>query len=474
MKIIEPKVELLPSIGIDKSDGSIYSKMISRVAEIARLCYRSERSADDIDRDYEFTHGLYVKGHTSVFEHVRFNFEADALIPSWDSYDTAKKMAETNITANDKKNLKMTVSFNKARGIFCDLIRNHINRTSVGKEMVNIYKCHEDSLSTDGAYFSFMIYNINLRELIEIFDEMTFFIGNYAGHKYCEKEFGLASFWTTPNKFHIECMSNNDDVEFILFSLAVSLWRSIYIKFSDCRSDRASKNIFESISNKQEFYHEFTEGITKANVSEILESFTESAKKMISNMKSDVAYKKYLTFAMSYMSSSRGYKEIEHVKVIIPNGYLTFYIETNRGVLAELTRHRCLSPTVESTRYVNYSNTGKYGEMCFTDQISLYEPDKNDSLEDVKKNKKKQRLLRKMYAKEERMYNKLIKNGFIPQEARNVLPNGLVSRMYVTGRYDEWGSFVRLRSHKTAHPDIKVISDVIKEYVREIENRTYR
>lgn len=460
MKIIEPKVELLPELECE--DGhkiSTYCRMIERVAKIARLCYRSERSTNDLTRDCEFAHNLYDKGHTSVFEHIRVSLSADLLIPSWKHFNTAEKIVDM-VDTSKRKN-KMIYAFAEARSAFYEIIHQYTNRTSVSKNIVEVSLscCHQPILEELGACFSINITNVNLRELINMFNDLTYFIGNYFGRKYCDEEYDTTSFWEDRTRlFQSECIPIFNDAEHVLLSIAVALWRALYVKFSDYKSDTVRKNIFETISNKEEFIQ--PSDMTRKD-DEILSAFTVAAKRAISDMKNDTIYRRGLKSAMSYMSSDRTYDENKNIRIVTSNISYTFYIETNRGVLAELTRHRCLSPTVESTRYVNYSKTDKYGEMCFTDHVSIYNPNGIDTKDVIKKNRKKQRMLRKMYAKEERMYNKLIKNGFTPQEARNVLPNGLVSRMYVTGDFYEWMSFFSLRNSPNAHPDIREIATMI-------------
>lgn len=460
MEIIKPKVELLPNVDVKYTTKSVYCEMINRVAKIARLCYRSEQPAVDPDKiddkDCEFVHRLYEKGHTSVFEHVRIDFSANMLIPSLGSFDTAKKVIHMD---SDMERIYCDVETS-----FCSLIRKCINRTSICKESISARVRVSESVLEHVPCFEFRIENINLRELIGIFDELTMYIGSRVAKRYCGKKYGVTSFWVAPSRY-INIPAVTVEAEYVLMSLAVALWRAIYVKLSDRENDLSRKNIFETISNKQKFYNYF-DSTRVGNGEEIRTKFDSIAKEAILNIKDDVAYEKTLKSAMSYMTFHNiPYDEMKNIEISETPFCYTFYIETNRGVLAELTRHRSLSPTVESTRYVNYSKTDKYGEMCFTDQVSLYEPSENDSEDVIKKNRKKQRMLRKMYAKEEKMYNKLIKNGFSPQEARNVLPNGLVSRMYVTGTLFEWARFVNLRSDKSAHPDIRAISDQIKGYL---------
>ena len=82
-----------------------------------------------------------------------------------------------------------------------------------------------------------------------------------------------------------------------------------------------------------------------------------------------------------YKSEPKGEKSNENlVKKLIANGHhtplemstVTVRIITDRGVLAELTRHRLASFSVESTRYVNYSKKGlEFIKPCFWQEGSM-------------------------------------------------------------------------------------------------------
>jgi len=52
-------------------------------------------------------------------------------------------------------------------------------------------------------------------------------------------------------------------------------------------------------------------------------------------------------------------------------------------------------------------------------------------------------------------YNKLIMSGATPQEARSVLPNSLKTEIVVTANLREWRHILKLRTAKTAHPQMR-------------------
>jgi thymidylate synthase (FAD) len=130
-------------------------------------------------------------------------------------------------------------------------------------------------------------------------------------------------------------------------------------------------------------------------------------------------------------------------------GRLVVKVITNRGVLAEWTRHRHFSYAVESTRYCNYTKDK------FNNEITVIEPfqrEKNIIAYDAWKSS---------CETSEKEYFKMIQNGESPQIARSVLPQSLKCEMTVSGNFREWLLFLKLRTASSAHPDIRFISSII-------------
>lgn len=61
----------------------------------------------------------------------------------------------------------------------------------------------------------------------------------------------------------------------------------------------------------------------------------------------------------------------------------------------------------------------------------------------------------------ENTYNKLIKIGATPQEARSVLPNSLKTQIVVTMNIREWRHFFKLRTDAAAHPQMREVANML-------------
>jgi len=112
---------------------------------------------------------------------------------------------------------------------------------------------------------------------------------------------------------------------------------------------------------------------------------------------------------------------------------------TNRGVTHELVRHRLAAYSQESTRYVNYGNQ----EMAFIKPV-WWENSTSSQRESF---------MAACQTAEDR-YNELLGLGWIPQQAREVLPNALKTEIVVTANLREWRHIFRLRTAKASHPQI--------------------
>lgn len=140
---------------------------------------------------------------------------------------------------------------------------------------------------------------------------------------------------------------------------------------------------------------------------------------------------------------------IKFIKDILKRGHesviehfnITIKFITDRGVTHELVRHRLCAYTQESTRYCNYSKK----DMTFIKPIFWINNDTAFS-----------RWLEHMQISEQD-YNYLISIGATPQEARTVLPNSLKTEIVCTANIREWRHILKLRTAKTAHPQMRAL-----------------
>ena len=123
----------------------------------------------------------------------------------------------------------------------------------------------------------------------------------------------------------------------------------------------------------------------------------------------------------------------------------------DRGVSHEIVRHRIASYSQESTRYCNYSKGQFNGEITVIEPLYL-EPG-TEGYE----------IWKKACQEAEDNYFKLLQYGCTAQEARAVLPNSLKTEIVMTANVREWRHFLKLRTSKAAHPQIKEVAEMLLE-----------
>lgn len=125
----------------------------------------------------------------------------------------------------------------------------------------------------------------------------------------------------------------------------------------------------------------------------------------------------------------------------------------DRGVSHEFVRHRVMSFAQESTRYCNYSKDKFGNEITFISPCWL---------PDVKAKECFEYILQKT----EQAYFHLLQEGWLPQQARAVLPNSLKTELVMTGFIDDWKHFFFLRDAAPAHPQARELAEPLhKEFI---------
>lgn len=163
---------------------------------------------------------------------------------------------------------------------------------------------------------------------------------------------------------------------------------------------------------------------------------------------------------------------VEHVTASVE-----FYVD--RGITHEIVRHRLFSYTQESTRFVNYQKKMPpafiYPEVEVICQPCLdgftpyyYAPHERDSTQDdgrdagwyhgseIRCAYQPRWIVAILDA--ESAYKGLIATGWAPQLARSVFPNALASKVVMTGNLRSWRHFLRMRTTKEAHPQMRQVT----------------
>lgn len=119
----------------------------------------------------------------------------------------------------------------------------------------------------------------------------------------------------------------------------------------------------------------------------------------------------------------------------------SFRLITSIGVTRELNRHRVNSIAEQSTRYCNYSKDKFGGEITFVAPFWL----NSDKLVDSEAYDNAYELFVSACEEAEGYYMTLIDSGFVPQEAREVLPLCTATEIVHTAFASDWRHFFDLR-----------------------------
>lgn len=142
----------------------------------------------------------------------------------------------------------------------------------------------------------------------------------------------------------------------------------------------------------------------------------------------------------------------------------TVHFITSRGIMDEFRTHVGLSHLAESTRYCNYSK-GK-----FDNQVTFVIPSWCNSLIEGSEQKyspfeinEDEVVFMDALQNAQNSYLSLLKLGWKPQEARDVLPLSVKSELISCGFEDAWNNFFYRRCDNAAHPMARELACGLKE-----------
>lgn len=149
---------------------------------------------------------------------------------------------------------------------------------------------------------------------------------------------------------------------------------------------------------------------------------------------------------------------------------ITVKFITDQGILREFTRHRVFSFAVESTRYCNYSKNRFSHEITFIQPNWISDKDIENyhmdfgyfTDQDTNHITAVNRFISAL-KNAEYFYMELIKLGWKPQQARNILPLATKCDMVMTGFVSDWEHFFELRDATSAHPQAQELAHSLHE-----------
>jgi thymidylate synthase (FAD) len=152
---------------------------------------------------------------------------------------------------------------------------------------------------------------------------------------------------------------------------------------------------------------------------------------------------------------------------VIEHESLSVKFICDRGVTHEMVRHRLAAYSQESTRYCNY------GKDKFKNQVTYIIPVWSNIPEGVYndtyicKTGGEQIWFNAMLNLEQDYLN-LLNVGWVPQQARSILPNSLKTEIVMTCNVREWRHVFNLRTSMAAHPQIVEVMKPLQQKLQEM------
>lgn len=178
-----------------------------------------------------------------------------------------------------------------------------------------------------------------------------------------------------------------------------------------------------------------------------------------------------------YQSKNSGGSPENFVKKITDNGHhsvlehsaISVRFVTDRGVMAELTRHRLCAFSIESTRYCDYAGEKFTGNLTFVipDGYSIPEGIFRSIAKPPDGLKDPERVWYMHMIACEHNYRAMRAYGESTEYARSVLPNSLKTEIIMTCNFREMLHILKLRCSPKAHPQMRALMTPLAERLHE-------
>ena len=127
---------------------------------------------------------------------------------------------------------------------------------------------------------------------------------------------------------------------------------------------------------------------------------------------------------------------------VLEHALATFRIKGGSRVFThELVRHRLMSPSQESQRYVQYGKTREFDVV----------------VPPVVKNSPFYERYLSLVAETEKLYSEMVAADILKEDARYILPNATTSEIVISANFREFRHIIAVRCHPRAHWEIRMI-----------------
>ena len=147
---------------------------------------------------------------------------------------------------------------------------------------------------------------------------------------------------------------------------------------------------------------------------------------------------------------------------VFEQSFMTLQIETNRGIAAQILRHRSFTFQEFSQRYADSSQLGVIPIPEYRRQDTKNRQNSTDDLDPFIKQKMELQT-KTLFDSATALYEQMLKEGVAKECARMVLPLATPTRIYMTGSCRSWIHYINLRSAHGTQKEHMDIAHACKE-----------
>ena len=152
---------------------------------------------------------------------------------------------------------------------------------------------------------------------------------------------------------------------------------------------------------------------------------------------------------------------------VFEQAHMSLEIETNRGIAAQILRHRSFTFQEFSQRYADTNLLAS--EIPVPELRRQDTKNRQNSTDDLEEEKVfvMNKMIRDLFKDAQDTYNFLLEQGVAKECARFVLPIATPTRIYMTGSCRSWIHYINLRSAHGTQKEHMVIAEGCREIFKE-------
>ena len=151
---------------------------------------------------------------------------------------------------------------------------------------------------------------------------------------------------------------------------------------------------------------------------------------------------------------------------VFEQSFMTLQIETNRGIAAQILRHRSFTFQEFSQRYADSTQLGNIPLPELRRQDSKNRQNSISDLSEKIKTKFNNKIL-EHFENASKLYEEMLSEGIAKECARFILPLSTPTRIYMSGSCRSWIHYINLRTGHGTQEEHKLIAENCKLIFKE-------